>query len=148
MEFEQMIADDEPATEGSTKGAEEASVEPPADPPVRRKAKTKIGNKSKKKKKTKTTSKFPDGEEGLQVELSCLWLVRSLLFQILLFQNITKQKTKMNTIFIVQFSNENKKLLCFTNHLTINFSNGTFEDFLVSYKRKLAFPMEIKVPKF
>ncbi|XP_043469159.1 chromodomain-helicase-DNA-binding protein Mi-2 homolog isoform X2 [Leptopilina heterotoma] len=66
MEFEQMIADDEPATEGSTKGAEEASVDPPADPPVRRKAKTKIGNKSKKKKKTKTTSKFPDGETDHQ----------------------------------------------------------------------------------
>lgn len=76
-----MIADDEPATEGSTKGAEEANVETPADPPVRRKAKTKIGNKSKKKKKTKTTSKFPDGEAGLQVELSCLWLVRSSLIQ-------------------------------------------------------------------
>lgn len=70
MEFEQMLADaEEPAgTDGSTKGnTEENGVEPPAEPPVRRKAKTKIGNKTKKKKKTKTTSKFPDGEEGLQV---------------------------------------------------------------------------------
>ncbi|EGI69818.1 Chromodomain-helicase-DNA-binding protein Mi-2-like protein [Acromyrmex echinatior] len=54
MEFEQMLAD-----------AEET---PGAEPPVRRKAKTKIGNKTKKKKKTKTTSKFPDGEEGLQTD--------------------------------------------------------------------------------
>ena len=82
VEFEQMLADaEEPTGEEGSKGTEEAAAEPPTDPPVRRKAKTKIGNKSKKKKKTKTTSKFPDGEESLQVELSCLWLVRSLLFQ-------------------------------------------------------------------
>ncbi|XP_017876015.1 chromodomain-helicase-DNA-binding protein Mi-2 homolog isoform X4 [Ceratina calcarata] len=71
MEFEQMLADaEEPSgTEGTSKGnAEESGVEPPAEPPVRRKAKTKIGNKTKKKKKTKTTSKFPDGEEGLQTD--------------------------------------------------------------------------------
>ena len=69
MEFEQMLADAEevPGTESSTK-TEETNAETPAEPPVRRKAKTKIGNKSKKKKKTKTTSKFPDGEEGVQVE--------------------------------------------------------------------------------
>lgn len=68
MEFEQMLADAEetPGVEANNK-VEENNVEPPAEPPVRRKAKTKIGNKSKKKKKTKTTSKFPDGEEGLQV---------------------------------------------------------------------------------
>lgn len=71
MEFEQMLADaEEPSgADGVSKGAaEESSVEPPAEPPVRRKAKTKIGNKAKKKKKTKTTSKFPDGEEGLQTD--------------------------------------------------------------------------------
>lgn len=53
-------------------GMEEGEVEPPVEPPVRRKAKTKIGNKTKKKKKTKTTSKFPDGEEGLQVRVSLI----------------------------------------------------------------------------
>ncbi|XP_066585962.1 chromodomain-helicase-DNA-binding protein Mi-2 homolog isoform X3 [Prorops nasuta] len=71
MEFEQMLADaeDAPGADGSNKGViEEAGVEPPAEPPVRRKAKTKIGNKTKKKKKTKTTSKFPDGEEGVQTD--------------------------------------------------------------------------------
>lgn len=69
-----MLADaEEPnAADGTNKGnAEESGVEPPAEPPVRRKAKTKIGNKTKKKKKTKTTSKFPDGEEGLQVRSRC-----------------------------------------------------------------------------
>lgn len=73
MEFEQMLADAEetPGAEGNNKGGvEDSGVEPPAEPPVRRKAKTKIGNKTKKKKKTKTTSKFPDGEEGLQVDLT------------------------------------------------------------------------------
>ncbi|XP_012269327.2 chromodomain-helicase-DNA-binding protein Mi-2 homolog isoform X2 [Athalia rosae] len=71
MEFEQMLADAEEPTgaEGGGKGPEESGTEAaPADPPVRRKAKTKIGNKTKKKKKTKTTSKFPDGEEGLQTD--------------------------------------------------------------------------------
>ncbi|XP_048269214.1 chromodomain-helicase-DNA-binding protein Mi-2 homolog isoform X4 [Bombus terrestris] len=71
MEFEQMLADAEEPTgvDGTNKGnTEESGVEPPAEPPVRRKAKTKIGNKTKKKKKTKTTSKFPDGEEGLQTD--------------------------------------------------------------------------------
>lgn len=80
MEFEQMLADAEeaPGGEDSVKGAEDEGAEPPAEPPVRRKAKTKIGNKTKKKKKTKTTSKFPDGEESLQVELGNSRLVRSL----------------------------------------------------------------------
>ncbi|XP_016921973.2 chromodomain-helicase-DNA-binding protein Mi-2 homolog isoform X1 [Apis cerana] len=71
MEFEQMLADaEEPVgADGTNKGnTEESGIEPPAEPPVRRKAKTKIGNKTKKKKKTKTTSKFPDGEEGLQTD--------------------------------------------------------------------------------
>ncbi|XP_015590337.1 chromodomain-helicase-DNA-binding protein Mi-2 homolog isoform X3 [Cephus cinctus] len=83
MEFEQMLADAEeaPGQDGSSaKGGnggntvsgvsvgEDGNAEPPAEPPVRRKAKTKIGNKTKKKKKTKTTSKFPDGEEGLQTD--------------------------------------------------------------------------------
>ncbi|XP_011698832.1 PREDICTED: chromodomain-helicase-DNA-binding protein Mi-2 homolog [Wasmannia auropunctata] len=70
MEFEQMLADAEetPGAEASKGTVEESGVEPPAEPPVRRKAKTKIGNKTKKKKKTKTTSKFPDGEEGLQTD--------------------------------------------------------------------------------
>lgn len=78
MEFEQMLADaEEPSgADGTNKGnIEDSGVEPPAEPPVRRKAKTKIGNKTKKKKKTKTTSKFPDGEEGLQV-YSSLFLLR------------------------------------------------------------------------
>jgi len=76
MEFEQMLADAEetPGTENNKGNVEEGGVEPPAEPPVRRKAKTKIGNKTKKKKKTKTTSKFPDGEESLQVELSSICL--------------------------------------------------------------------------
>lgn len=78
MEFEQMLADAEetPGAEGTNNktNVEESGVEPPAEPPVRRKAKTKIGNKTKKKKKTKTTSKFPDGEEGLQVELRSICL--------------------------------------------------------------------------
>lgn len=67
-----MLADAEetPGVDGNKGNVDEGGVEPPAEPPVRRKAKTKIGNKTKKKKKTKTTSKFPDGEEGLQVELS------------------------------------------------------------------------------
>lgn len=85
MEFEQMLADAEepPGAEGGNKGPEESGPGAvPADPPVRRKAKTKIGNKTKKKKKTKTTSKFPDGEEGLQVVSSCRWLMRSLQFQL------------------------------------------------------------------
>lgn len=74
-----MLADAEetPAnaeTNNKTVNVEESGVEPPAEPPVRRKAKTKIGNKTKKKKKTKTTSKFPDGEEGLQVELNSICL--------------------------------------------------------------------------
>lgn len=71
-----MLADAEetPNAEGNKGTVEESTVEPPAEPPVRRKAKTKIGNKTKKKKKTKTTSKFPDGEEGLQVELSSICL--------------------------------------------------------------------------
>lgn len=72
-----MLADAEetPGAEGNNKGGvEDSGVEPPAEPPVRRKAKTKIGNKTKKKKKTKTTSKFPDGEEGLQVELNSICL--------------------------------------------------------------------------
>jgi len=71
-----MLADAEetPGAEGNKGNIEEGGVEPPAEPPVRRKAKTKIGNKTKKKKKTKTTSKFPDGEEGLQVELSSICL--------------------------------------------------------------------------
>lgn len=76
MEFEQMLADAEepPGAEGNKGNIDESGVEPPAEPPVRRKAKTKIGNKTKKKKKTKTTSKFPDGEEGLQVELHSICL--------------------------------------------------------------------------
>lgn len=84
MEFEQMLADAEepPGAESGSKGPEESGPETvPADPPVRRKAKTKIGNKTKKKKKTKTTSKFPDGEESLQVVSSRSSLMRSLQFQ-------------------------------------------------------------------
>lgn len=71
-----MLADAEepPGAENNKVNVEESSVEPTAEPPVRRKAKTKIGNKTKKKKKTKTTSKFPDGEEGLQVELRSICL--------------------------------------------------------------------------
>lgn len=69
MEFEQMLADaEEPAGPETTAKPEEPAAETPAEPPVRRKAKTKIGNKSRKKNKTKKTSKFPDGEEGVQVE--------------------------------------------------------------------------------
>ena len=79
MEFEQMLADAEeaPGGEDDTKGAEDETAEAPTEPPVRRKAKTKIGNKTKKKKTKKTTSKFPDGEESLQVELGKHRIMRS-----------------------------------------------------------------------